>query len=204
MTRAVILPFLAVATLACGPTDPAGRPSSEPDDPAPAAPGSKAPDTDESPLVPTPPGLSTESSTYRLRTDGVTERTSIPFAYRNARAEALYHPTCRPSGGPPTVAVMIERLDGGIWVPAWSQALPQCLSDPLVIQPGETFRDTLEVVLHPQDSIHPGILVPGQDVEGTYRLVWTQLLRTYDPDGYPFGEEIPFPERASRSFGLSR
>ena len=98
----------------------------------------------------------------------------------------------------------LERLVDGVWLPAWSAAMNECLSEPLVIPAGGSFSDTLHVVLHPQDStLHP-LLHPGSEVAGTYRLIWYGLLADYDGSRYPFGRDIQAWERMSGTFELHR
>lgn len=150
------------------------------------------------------PRLRPDRDVYTVRADGQVEKVSIPFTYCNWRRDSVYHPTCRPNEGEPTVAIAIEKLVSGEWKTAWAQALPGCLSEPLIIEPGETFSDTLDVVLHPQDSVPYPLLTPLVDIEGTYRLVWQELLRSYDPERSPFGEPLPLQERGSGTFQLRR
>ena len=186
------LRLLLVAAVACGP---AGQPDPEAEADTAAGPG----------MVPSePPRLRTAREVYTVRADGPIERVAIPFMYHNARDQRLYHPTCRPNGGEPTVAIGLEKLVEGEWKPAWAQALPQCLSEPIVIEPRGVFSDTLEVVLHPQDSLHQPLLTPLVEIDGTYRLVWHDLLTSYDPDSYPFGDPLPLWERISGTFRLQR
>ena len=79
----------------------------------------------------------------------------------------------------------------GEWVWAWNPLLLLCLSPPIVIEPDEVYRTTLDVV---------GI--PPPDVSTAYRIAWGTGLSSYDPDRYPFGELIPLEERVSNSFTL--
>jgi hypothetical protein len=168
-----------------------------------ADPGVRVP-ADSSADLASSTGLQTSDTVYTLARDGIMERTAIAFRYRNARPTPLFHPTCRPSGGEPTVAISIEKLVGGEWRHAWSQPLPACLSEPIVIASGDTYADTLHVILHPQDSVINTWLVPAAPLGGQYRLVWHQLLTSYAPNDYPFGEELPLDERVSQPFQLRR
>ncbi len=185
----------AAATLAA--CDPASRPASDPE-PSPDIGGAADGRLDGE------AGLRVDREVYTLRPDGAMERVSIPFTYGNARPDTLYHPTCRPSGGKPTVQVAVEKRIDGSWRPAWSQALPQCLSEPIVIPPGGTFADTLDLVLHLQDTLHQPVLTPLAALDGEFRLVWHQLLSSYDAEARPFGEEIPLEARVSGPFRLRR
>jgi len=150
------------------------------------------------------PRLRTGGSAYAFTRDGVWERTRIDFAYENRGPDTLYQPTCRPNGGDPGLSMAVQKRVGGGWENAWAPVLPACLSEPIRVAPGATYRDTFEVVLHPQDSTHHPHLNTEVDIEGTYRLIWLQLLRTYDPDSYPFGEEVADSLRVSNPFELSR
>ena len=192
--RASIVVSALVPISACGPAgQPDGTSGADPDT------GGIAQESDSQ-----APRLRLDRDVYTARADGRLERFSIPFTYHNGRHERVYHPTCRPGGGEPTVAIAIEKLVEGEWQPAWAQALPGCLSEPLIVEPGGTFSDTLEVILHPQDTVAQPLLTPLVDLDGTYRLVWHQLLRSYDPASYPFGEPLPLHERLSGTFRLRR
>jgi hypothetical protein len=139
------------------------------------------------------------------RAEDIWERFDIPFVYTNFRTDTLYHPTCRSNGsGAPTVNIGLQRLRDGEWTDVWSPTLHQCLSDPIVIPPSGRFLDTLNVYLHPQDTLHQPLFNPAVDIDGTYRMVWRDLLRSYDPKGYPFGEPIDLWERQSITFELRR
>lgn len=189
--RGTVFVLGTFATLAA--CDPAGRPAPDPE-----------PSPDSASAVDRTAGLRVDREVYTLRPDGAMERASIAFTYVNARPDTLYHPTCRPSGGKPTVQVAVQKRIDGSWRPAWSQALPQCLSVPIVIPPGGTFADTLDLVLHLQDTLHHPLLTPRADLDGEFRLVWHELLSSYDAAARPFGEEIPLDARVSGAFRLRR
>lgn len=148
--------------------------------------------------------LQTEEPGYTLTPDGAVERVSIGFVYRNPRREKLYHPICRPNGGDPGLAIILQKQVDGRWIEVWGPALPGCLSEPIEIPSLATYRDTLDVWLHPQDTAYHPQFNPLVEVDGTYRLVWLDLLRTYDPDQYPFGVEVPEADRVSNPFTLRR
>lgn len=75
--------------------------------------------------------------------------------------------------------------------------LPECLSEPIVVPAGGSRADVTEIYLHRQDSERMPLFNPSVDIDGTYRLVWENLLRTYSADRYPFGEELRLEQRVS-------
>lgn len=196
-----VVAAVLVLLFGCGaPSDAPERPSEAPRaDPAQEAAGPPDPSgvDGRARLVP-------GASQFTLRPDGVAERASIPFVYRNEGPDTLYHPTCRDESGRPGHAIGLQRPVDGEWTDVWFPVLNECLSDPVIILPGERHSGTVEIWLHPQDSVHAVHLTPASDLSGPFRLVWLHLLRTYDPEAYPFGEEIPLTERVSGSFTLRR
>ncbi len=151
------------------------------------------------------PRIQVGDTLFFSRTEDIWERFDIPFVYTNFRPDSLYHPTCRPNGsGAPTVNIGLQRLLDGGWMDVWSPMLPECLSEPIVIPPGGRFLDTLNVYLHPQDTLNQPLFNTAVDIDGTYRMVWRDLLRSYDPTKYPFGQPIDLWERQSITFELRR
>jgi hypothetical protein len=191
--RLASLTIALIAVFACAP-----EPSRPEGDPAPAPP---VQDGELSQVA----RIQVSDTLFFSRTEDIWERFDSPFVYTNFRADSLYHPTCRPNGvGAPTVNLGLQRLVDGGWMDVWSPTLPACLSEPIVISPGGRFLDTLNVYLHPQDTLHQPLFNPTVDIDGTYRVVWRDLLRSYDPTNYPFGEPIDLWERQSTTFELRR
>lgn len=149
--------------------------------------------------------IRTGHDTYAFTRDGDWERTRIDFGYDNGGPDTLYQATCRANGvGDPGLSMAVQRRVEDRWETAWVPILLACLSEPIVVPPGSTYRDTLEVTLHPQDSTLQPLLNTEVDIEGTYRLLWQGLLRSYDAESYPFGEEVAESLRVSNAFRLER
>lgn len=57
------------------------------------------------------------------------------------------------------------------------------------------------VPFHPSDypEKRQGVVDPG-----TYRIVWYGVLRSFDRDARPFGEELPVEMRVSNEFVVRR
>lgn len=120
----------------------------------------------------------------------------IAFTFRNPLPGNVYVVNCNGIAPP-----LLEKKVGDDWVVAWGAAVPDCLSDPIVIRPGATYRDTLEVFAGlPGSNYYPKFEVA--EVEGVYRLRWEKALTSFDPDRYPFGEPVPLAIRTSREFVL--
>ena len=89
----------------------------------------------------------------------------------------------------------LQRLDGDRWTDAWAAMTNGCLSPPKEVPGGTAHVETLTVVSRP-DLAAPGSIrevVP----PGTYRVVWYQVLTSFDPRARPFGPELPLERRVS-------
>ena len=137
----------------------------------------------------------TSSTGYRLESGEIAAKGEIPFSYKNTTGRTLYIVNCR-GEVPPS----LEKLEDDEWVHAWSAVTMRCLSAPVVIGPGETYRDTLRVwgAWHDVERYGPNFEVP--EVEGRYRLVWHHVLWSFDANAQGFGPEIPKELRVSNEF----
>ncbi len=117
---------------------------------------------------------------------------AIPFTYTNRGGRTIYVANCNRIAPP-----HLEKKVGDRWVFAWAAAVPECLSEPILIADGETHTDTL-LVFHGDPDVYPGFTA--LPVDGTYRLVWEAAYWSYDPNRYPFGERLPLRLRVSNSF----
>ncbi|PAP77876.1 hypothetical protein [Rubrivirga marina] len=117
----------------------------------------------------------------------------VPFEIRNTTGGPLYRVGCRRPPKP-----VLEKLEGGQWVTAYSTGELLCLSPPFVVASGETGRDTLQVYGHlsGQDTL-PEFRT---EVEGTYRLQ-LELYSSLTNEQAPLGEAlVPLADRVSNTF----
>ena len=138
----------------------------------------------ESPTEVGAPSLLTDGTSFRVKRAGIGGRdgygVQIPYSFTNRTGSSVFLENCR--GG---FTISLEMQKAGEWVWAWNPLLLLCLSPPIVIEPDEVYRTTLDVV---------GI--PPPDVSTAYRIAWGTGLSSYDPDRYPFG-----PVRGTDSVG---
>lgn len=149
------------------------------------------------PEDPDSPAIRTDAQEYALESDDRGWRAEIPYTFVNRTGEDVYLENCR--GG---FALRLDRWqeDEGEWEEAWSPALLMCLSPPIVIGAGETFRDTIGLFAgRPDGNAAPRFEV--DEVGGTYRIVWIAGTHGYE-HGESRGEQIPFEYRVSNSFVL--
>ena len=140
--------------------------------------------------------IQTEALAYELRPDGPGFGVDIPYVFTNRTGSPVYIVNC--NGG---FALHLERRDGVTWHSVWGPAINGCISAPIVIQPNATFADTLRLWGAPPGSnIAPRF--NRADLDGTYRLVWDDVLSAFDPNSYPFGSQISFGDRVSNRFAL--
>lgn len=96
----------------------------------------------------------------------------------------------------------LQKRVGARWQQVWGSITLLCLSPPVVIAPGDRYTDTLEVFGGtPGKPIAPTLQVP--EVEGEYRLVWTQLRGPFDAPRYPQGDSLPLERKVSNPFALT-
>ncbi len=150
----------------------------------------------ESPTSVTSPLIETGQRSYTLIPSNDGLATAIDYVFTNRTGGAVYIPNC--NGAFP---ITLERKDGGEWREVWAPVLFACLSPPIVVEPGASFSDTLQVW-----GALPGASTPMQfdreDPSGVYRMVWKDVVSSYDRDQYPFGTEIAKEYRVSNAFDL--
>ena len=148
------------------------------------------------PTVPTGAPLLTDATVYTLDFDGRGYAGAIPYSFTNTTGGKVFIVNCHGS-----FALHLERRQGDDWRMAWGPVLPLCLSAPIVIRAGEVFRDTVQVWGAPPGAdFHPQFDVA--EPSGTYRLVWSAALSSYDPEERHFGDPIAEEFRISNSFHL--
>ena len=110
-----------------------------------------------------------------IRTDqgGVTLRNvrsryfygTLAYRFTNRSESIVYIPVCQGPHPP-----FLQKWEAGIWVLAYSLAVPRCLGEPLEIAPGESIARTYEIIHGMPGSNLRTFRV--SEVEGVYRMVW--------------------------------
>ena len=111
------------------------------------------------------------------------------MTYTNPTDRTVYMTGCKGPSKP-----TLQKQEGRDWVPAYSPVELMCLGPPTVIEPGESYRDTLHVSGYlPGQNVAPTFKT---EVEGTYRLVRAVFS---DPDGK---QPLPDSLRISNLFEM--
>ena len=125
-------------------------------------------------------------------------RLEIPHVFTNHTRAPVYIKNC--IGGFP---INLEKRVDGEWAQVYvGGGLLQCLSAPIVVEPGATHSDTLEVGYAFPGTIYSPQMDPAE-LPGNYRMVWPNVLSSFQSDGPPFGEPIPLEYRVSNEFQLT-
>lgn len=148
--------------------------------------------SDRDASAPIQTGKSEYSATIR---DGTVEL-EIPHTFTNQRAETVYIVNCNNAFG-----IKLQKRAGNTWVDAVGMIIPDCLSPAIEIPEGESYDNILQIHAGlPSSDIEPRFEV--DEIEGIYRIVWIDVLESFDPDSYPFGEQIPLEQRLSNTFEI--
>jgi hypothetical protein len=138
----------------------------------------------------------TDSLSYTLVRGDHGFSTTISFVYTNPLPHRVYVTNCR--GG---TSLSLEKWDGERWTEAWSPAILSCLSPPIVIEPGGEYTGGIWVFAgFPSNNFHPKFGV--EPIPGIYRIVWHEMLSSFDSNRYPFGKRISLNARVSNAFEL--
>jgi len=144
--------------------------------------------------------IQTDRSQYVAKRVSQGVEFTIPFTFTNTTSETVFLPNCRVSGKIDLDMILQKQVDGG-WRTVWSPITRLCLSPPVLIAPQETYVDTLRGFGgRPGEPVAPELQV--QEVEGVYRLVWTQLRGGFRPERYPQGDTLPLALKVSNAFEL--
>jgi hypothetical protein len=96
----------------------------------------------------------------------------------------------------------LEKVVNDAWTLAWSAVIPLCLSDPIVVSPDATYRDSLYLFGgYPGTNVFPKFAVG--EIPGVYRIVWRDILSSYNDRARPFGEQLALTYRISNRFVLA-
>jgi hypothetical protein len=138
----------------------------------------------------------TDSLSYTLVSTHLALEGQVAFVFTNPTSEAAYFVNCRGD-----TSLRFEKRVDDQWVPAWAPIVRGCLSPPIVVQPGERHLGVLPVFSgFPSTNLHPQFTV--DPIPGVYRIVWADVLRTYNDRALPFGEPLPAEQRVSNRFEL--
>jgi hypothetical protein len=171
---------------ACGARDDAPRPAT-----ATAAASQPAP---PSPAPPDAP-IRTDRASYALTAGPQGLEATIVATLRAPADRPIYLLNCNGATG-----ANLQRQTSEGWVYAWVIAMNACLSPPIVVPPGG--ERTTRIYVHENSG---AVLDPADSrmiVSGTYRVVWTGVLTSFDPNAKGFGEELPLEQRVSAPFHI--
>lgn len=142
----------------------------------------------------TEPAIRTDAAAYEVDAGPEAWSVEIPYTFTNRTDAAVYLAHCNDA-----VELRLDRWHDGDWVEVWSPKMPLCLSVPVPIEAGETFPDTVHFVAgRPGSDVWPQL--PVDDIDGTYRLVWTGIVADYETT--TGGVTVPLAHRTSNPFEL--
>ncbi|MFP3947764.1 MAG: hypothetical protein ACLFWG_03465 [Longimicrobiales bacterium] len=156
-------------------------------------------DSTVGPFDPDDPLIRTEEQGYELELQGDEWlSTEIPYTFENRTGRTVHIPNCQ--GG---ISLRLDRLEGLDWESTWIPNLLLCISPPIVVDPGESFFDTLHVS-GGLPGTRTGPRWDREDPSGIYRIVWMGAFAgPGDPSG-SLGPQLPLEHRVSNPFALSR
>ena len=141
-----------------------------------------------------PAPIETDKMEYEAQIEDGSVEIDIPHTFKNETDAAVFVVNCHNS-----FAIKLQKRVGNTWVDAVGIIIPECLSPAIEIESNATFEHTLMVRAGlPSSDIQPRFEV--DELEGIYRIVWIDVLETYDPDSFPFGKQIPVAMRVSNEF----
>lgn len=159
----------------------------------------------DSPSVASPPSLISRDDDALFQTDslGYTLRASpggfygeIGVTFTNRSSGTVYIVNC---GG--ITAVQFERRVNAGWQMVWSAVVRACLSEPITVPAGATYRTRVWIFGgYPGSNSYPQFSIP--DIAGEYRAVWVNVLSSYQ-ERLPFGDPLPLEQRVSNRFMLA-
>jgi hypothetical protein len=136
----------------------------------------------------------TRDDRYTLSITAGVATLDIAFTFENHTGRTLHVVNCNGIAPP-----ALEKREGDRWVLAYVPAVPACLSPPIRIEDGDIYQGTLHVDAAVPASPHRQSFEV-DDIEGTYRLLWDGVLYDFNPNRFPFGEDVDVELRTSESF----
>lgn len=139
----------------------------------------------------------TDHLSYTLVTTPKGVEGEIAVVFTNRTGGPVFFVNC--NGFP---SLVMEQQLGDHWVLAWGPATQDCLSAPITVEPNQEYHAVVHVFgAHPGTNMAPTF--PVETTPGVYRLVWHDVLRTYDPNAFPHhGEALPVEQRISNRFRI--
>lgn len=139
----------------------------------------------------------TDSLRYTLRAQSIGFDGEIGLTFTNRTGGTVYIVNCNEA-----TAVSLEKRVAGQWETVWSPPIPLCLSQPITIAAGATYRTRIWIFGgYPGVNSYPKFSTT--DIAGEYRAVWGQVLSSYQSDSLPFGTPLPTDRRVSNRFMLA-
>jgi hypothetical protein len=118
--------------------------------------------------------VQTDSLVYHLSGDTPWYGVGIPFRYRNDTGLTISVINCHRG-----LAIGLEKRVEDRWEKYFEPVLMMCLSAPMIIQSGAIFSDTARIYgAVPGHNSAPEF--GSSDLDGEYRLVWSNLVHDYD------------------------
>jgi hypothetical protein len=147
-----------------------------------------APAPADTPQVPAAP-IRTDRSSYVLTNASQGPEATIVATLRAPADRTLYILNCNGASG-----LTLQRKAGEEWVYSWVIGMNACASPPIVVPPGG--EHTSRLYLHERAGAVADP-VGGRLVSGTYRVAWTGVLTSFDPNAGGYGPELPLEQRVS-------
>jgi hypothetical protein len=140
----------------------------------------------------------TDSLHYTLSVDptALGYQVQLGVVFTNRTPRTAYFVNC--GGG---TSISLEKLVGARWQTVWTPILLACLSSPITVPPGGTYRRQLDVFgARPGTNMMPQFSMT--DLTGVYRLAWHEVVYDYQ-DHLPWGEPLAAEHTVSNRFTLT-
>lgn len=170
----VLAAALVLLMAACSPTTKSGTASGtkENEVPAPAFP------------------IQTDSTHYVLQPDPFGHVTTIIATFTAPKDTTVHIIHCNGA-----ISWGLQRLEDGHWVDAWVATTNGCLSPPFVVTAGGVRTDTLGLISRSDVPLTGSI--QHHVGPGTYRVVWYNVVTSFDLEARHFGPELSLEHRVS-------
>lgn len=133
-------------------------------------------------------GITVDSTLYHVITTEDEHEVTIEVSFTNTTSVEVRIPTCRIPHPP-----VLEKLQSGQWVLAYSPVVLLCLGPAVTIAPEEQYRMTYRVSAARRAKTYPRFEV--DEISGTYRINWSALYTES-------GDRLPPNQRTSGPFQL--